>query len=78
MSGKKVKRGFATMSKEQRCAIAALGGAAVPNEKRSFAVNPDLAREAGRKGGLAISPDKRAFSQDHDLAARAGRKGGLA
>jgi len=47
----KQMRGFATMSAERRREIARKGGASVPGEKRSFAVNRELAAEAGRKGG---------------------------
>jgi len=47
------KRGFASMTPERRREIARQGGAAVPSEKRTFATNTDLAREAGRKGGSA-------------------------
>lgn len=47
------KRGFASMTPERRREIARQGGAAVPGEKRTFATNTDLAREAGRKGGSA-------------------------
>ncbi len=72
----KKKRGFAAMSLEQRQAIAAIGGRAVPAEKRSFSLDKGLAAIAGKKGGKAVAPDKRSFSVDHDLAASAGRKGG--
>lgn len=44
-------RGFASLTPERRSEIARLGGASVPREKRSFAANSELAREAGRKGG---------------------------
>ena len=44
-------RGFASLSPERRSEIARLGGASVPGEKRAFATNNELAREAGRKGG---------------------------
>ena len=47
----KSKRGFASMTKEQRDRIASLGGRSVPSQKRSFAQNRNLASEAGRKGG---------------------------
>lgn len=46
-------RGFAAMPPEKRSRIAAMGGHAVPPEKRAFATNPDLAERAGRAGGLA-------------------------
>ncbi len=68
------KRGFASMSVEQRQAIASMGGKAVPPEKRSFAQNKALAVSAGKKGGAALAPDKRTFSVDRELASTAGRK----
>jgi hypothetical protein len=45
------RRGFASMTPERRREIARMGGAAVPEEKRSFSQDRDLARDAGRKGG---------------------------
>lgn len=66
------------MDLEKRRAIARKGGESVPNEKRSFSQNPDLAATAGRKGGQSVDPGKRSFSQNHSLAAQAGRKGGHA
>ncbi len=66
------------MDLEKRRAIARKGGESVPNEKRSFSQNPELASQAGRKGGQSVGPEKRSFSQDHGLAAQAGRKGGHA
>src|SRR6185295_10335996 len=48
-------RGFAGMDAEKRHKIAKKGGASVPREKRSFAQNPELAAQAGRKGGLAAA-----------------------
>ena len=49
------RRGFASLSPERRTEMARLGGRAVPEEKRSFSQNRDLAREAGRKGGARSS-----------------------
>jgi hypothetical protein len=46
-------RGFASLTPERRSEIARMGGAAVPREKRSFSIDSELAREAGRKGGSA-------------------------
>ncbi len=66
------------MDLEKRRAIARKGGESVPNEKRSFSQNPELASQAGRKGGQSVDPEKRSFSQDHRLAAQAGKKGGHA
>jgi general stress protein YciG len=44
-------RGFAAMSRDKRTAIARRGGLAVADDKRSFAKDRQLARDAGRKGG---------------------------
>jgi general stress protein YciG len=46
------KRGFASMSPEQRREIASKGGKSVPSDKRSFSQDRHLASNAGRKGGL--------------------------
>lgn len=58
--------------------IAAIGGAAVPAEKRSFSKDKELAARAGRKGGKSLIAAKRSFSLDRELAIRAGSKGGKA
>ena len=50
---KPAKRGFAAMDVERRREIARKGGASVPDEKRSFSQDRDLAAAAGRKGGEA-------------------------
>lgn len=44
-------RGFASMDATKQREIARKGGQSVPNEKRSFSQNHQLASEAGRKGG---------------------------
>ncbi len=75
---RKSSRGFASMDPEKQRAIARKGGQSVPDEKRSFSQNPDLAARAGRKGGQSVNPAKRSFSRDHSLASEAGRKGGHA
>lgn len=74
----KRKLGFAAMTPAKRKAIAAMGGKAIPAEKRSFSVSRDLAVSAGRLGGISVPAEKRSFSRDRDLARQAGRKGGLA
>lgn len=71
-------RGFAAMDDDKQREIASKGGQSVPDEKRSFSKDHELAAEAGRKGGQSVPDDKRSFSKDHDLAAEAGRKGGSA
>ena len=52
-SGGKSSRGFASMDRDKQRAIARKGGESVPNEKRSFSQNRELAAAAGRKGGEA-------------------------
>ena len=44
-------RGFASLTPDERRAIAAKGGRALKPEQRSFSKNRDLASAAGRKGG---------------------------
>ena len=65
-------RGFAAMTPEARKAIAMLGGAAVPPEKRMFSRDKALAKAAG----AAVPPEKRMFARDKALAKSAGAKGG--
>lgn len=72
------QRGFAAMEEERQREIAAKGGQSVPDEKRSFSQDRDLAAAAGRKGGQSVPEGKRSFSQNRELAAQAGRKGGQA
>ena len=52
-SGSTSNRGFASMDAQKQRAIASKGGQSVPNEKRSFSQNRELAAQAGRKGGQA-------------------------
>jgi uncharacterized protein len=76
--GSTSNRGFASMDAAKQRAIASKGGQSVPNEKRSFSQNRELAAQAGRKGGQNVSDENRSFSRNRDLAAQAGRKGGQA
>jgi general stress protein YciG len=46
-------RGFASMDEDRQRDIARKGGESVPDEKRSFSQDRELASEAGRKGGEA-------------------------
>lgn len=46
-------RGFAAMDEAKQREIARKGGASVPDEKRSFSQDRNLASAAGRKGGEA-------------------------
>ena len=41
-------RGFASMEQDKQREIASKGGQSVPDEKRSFSKDPELASEAGR------------------------------
>lgn len=70
-------RGFASLTPEQRIAVAAQGGKAVAKGNRAFSRDPALAASAGRKGGVAVPDAKRSFSTNPELAREAGRKGGL-
>ena len=56
----KRRRGFAAMDPAMQRRLAASGGQAVAAEKRAFARNPELAREAGRKGGMAKRANREA------------------
>ncbi|MGN6145669.1 MAG: KGG domain-containing protein [Mesorhizobium sp.] len=48
-------RGFASMDENKQREIASKGGSNVPDEKRSFSKDPQLAAEAGREGGQQSS-----------------------
>ncbi len=52
-------RGFASMDPEKQREIARKGGESVPNEKRSFSQDRELAAAAGRKGGEASQGARR-------------------
>lgn len=68
-------RGFGSMDEDKQREIARKGGQSVPDEKRSFSKDHELASEAGRKGGEASGGN---FANNPDRAAEAGRKGGQA
>jgi general stress protein YciG len=67
------KRGFGSMDRERQREIARKGGASVPRQSRTFARDPELAVEAGRKGGHKSGGN---FKNNPERAAEAGRKGG--
>lgn len=52
-------RGFASMDPARQREIARKGGESVPNEKRSFSQDRELAANAGRKGGEASQGARR-------------------
>lgn len=56
-------RGFASMDEGQQREIASKGGQSVPDEKRSFSQDRELAAEAGRKGGEASGGGNRQGSE---------------
>lgn len=60
-------RGFASMDPEKQREIARKGGRSVPNDKRSFSQNHQLASEAGRKGGHS-SHGRRSAATESDAA----------
>ncbi len=60
----KQRRGFAAMDPEKRRAIAKLGGTSVPDHKRSYSQNRDLAAAAGRKGGKSSHGGGRPRKED--------------
>jgi general stress protein YciG len=47
-------RGFASMDEDKQREIAKKGGESVPDEKRSFSRDHELASEAGRKGEQSV------------------------
>ena len=61
----RARRGFAAMNPERRREIARKGGASVPDEKRSFSQDRDLAAAAGRKGGEASHGGGRTRSSEN-------------
>lgn len=52
--------GFSDLSAAERREMARKGGKAVPDHKRSFARDHDLAAAAGRKGGLQRAKNAKA------------------
>ena len=67
------RRGFASMDEEKQREIARKGGESVPNEKRSFSKDRELASEAGRKGGRSSGGN---FANNPERAREAGHRGG--
>ena len=71
---KPARRGFAAMDKERQREIARKGGASVPDDKRSFSQDRDLAASAGRKGGEVVSNDKQHMKEIGRMGGRAKRR----
>ena len=59
MDSEKRPRGFAAMDKARHREIAQRGGKNVPPERRSFAVDRELAMRAGQRGGSVSSSQRR-------------------
>jgi general stress protein YciG len=66
-------RGFASMDDDKQREIASKGGQSVPDEKRSFSQDRELAAEAGRKGGEASGGGNR---QGSEGGSQSGGQGG--
>ena len=66
-------RGFASMDEDKQREIASKGGESVPDEKRSFSQDRELAAEAGRKGGEASGGGNR---QGGEGGSQSGGQGG--
>jgi len=66
-------RGFAGMDDDKQRDIAAEGGRSVPDDKRSFSQDRELASEAGQKGGEASAG--RSDGGDRGQGGQAGSSG---
>ena len=66
---KKSTRGFASMDATRQREIASKGGQSVPQEKRSFSQDRELAAQAGRKGGQNSRGGRNPDDQNNDTAA---------
>lgn len=75
---KRRPQGFAAIDPIVQRELASKGGRSVPEHKRSFRVNSDLALEAGKKGGRSVPAEKRPFSTNRTLASAAGKLGAAA
>jgi hypothetical protein len=58
------KRGFATMTPEERSRISRLGGVAAHAKGRAHEWTREEAQSAGSKGGRAVQEKKRALAED--------------
>lgn len=57
------RRGFASMSKERRIAVASRGGRIAHELGRAHRFSIDEAQAAGRKGGATVSGDRQHMSE---------------
>ena len=63
---RKSTRGFASMDAARQREIASKGGQSVPQEKRSFSQDRELAAQAGRKGGQNSRGGRNAQDRDRE------------
>lgn len=71
------QRGFGSMDPDKQRDIASKGGQSVPDEKRSFSQDRELASEAGRKGGEnSTGRQQEAGQQDGGQQGGEGQRGG--
>jgi general stress protein YciG len=69
-------RGFASMDDDKQREIASKGGQSVPDEKRSFSQDRELAAEAGRKGGEASGGGNRQGNEGGEQSGGRGNQQG--
>ena len=73
------KQGFASMDPDKQREIASKGGQSVPEEKRSFSQDPELAAQAGHEGGQqSHSGNKPRSSKGSDSDTSSGGGGNFA
>jgi uncharacterized protein len=70
------KRGFGSMDEDKQRGIASKGGRSVPDEKRSFSQDRNLASEAGRKGGESSGGGQQQASGSDRGQQDGGQRGG--
>lgn len=69
-------RGFASMDEDKQREIASKGGQSVPDEKRTFSQDRELAAEAGRKGGESSGGGNRGGGNDGNGNSNGGNSSG--
>lgn len=72
----KDNRGFASMDENKQRDIASKGGQSVPDEKRSFSQDRELASEAGRRGGESSGGGQQQASDSGRGQQGGGERGG--
>ncbi|AZO82040.1 MULTISPECIES: KGG domain-containing protein [unclassified Bosea (in: a-proteobacteria)] len=70
------KRGFASMDENKQRDIASKGGRSVPDEKRSFKQDREVASEAGKKGGENSSGGQQQGGDSNRGQQGGGQRGG--